>query len=555
MAISNLLKAKRSQFLLLTLFLVILLIIVLVNRSPLHGPKSRDTILGRAKGRKSINDQYPNTKVENVKSESSQENHPFFSFKQDGHKSLEEQYKKKNSKFGEEAMETNLHAVGGSKELIIHNNQALEKNEVSEQWNKDTMLGAAKQELTSTTASYIPNEPVTDLPPLPTFFPSKDLFVRAVYFDSRPRDGHHNTSVFLVVCMRDITANKWILGCQVDGRAAVDFDVKLIGETPLWRAFYDQINHEEVLVHCYDLPVHNKSIGYIKYKKSLNSEVLLAASERPLIIPPPRYPPSSTEGRKYNMTIVTCAKVFENPPWIEKWLTYQRTLGVDHVHLDAEDTFRGLNRPYIQAAIKEGFLSIDIWKKYLGVWEIWYHNQGLIYEDCPYRFRGTYDYIVMLDTDDFFTPRVVGETKLHYYIDKYCRKGNIGSCKFKWVEYYPDVYGFNNVSTLDGNVTRALKNYSHYMQGNPKSLHKTTVLIDTATHYAYQMIPGYRIVFVPVNVAYVAHVRLYKKLPRREDLVIGLPNTCSEHVISKFLLFVTLMLVQTYSILISIFCE
>ena len=388
--------------------------------------------------------------------------------------------------------------------------------------------------------------PSPTAPPLPSFHFSKDLFVRAVYFDSRPRDGHQNVSVFLVVCVRNITDDNLITGCVVDGVPAKDYSVKLIGETPLWRAFYNYINHEEVLVHCYDLPARNGSTAHIAYRANKKTDVVtLAASERPLFIPAPRITPTSEEGRKYDLTVVACAKVFNRPPWLKEWLTYQKTLGIDHVHLDAEDSFvnnGGMNQDYIREMMAEGFLSVDIWKRYLNGGEIWYHNQGLIYEDCPYRFMGTYDYIVMMDTDDFFTPRVPTEKKIHYYISRYCMDKTIGSCKFRWVEYYPDSYGMDkNISTEDGNMTKALKSYTHYNQGNPKSLHRTTVLIDTATHYAYKMMPGFRIFNVPVSVAYVAHVRLYKKAG--QGLVEGLPSTCSEHVLSKQLLFAALCFV------------
>ena len=69
--------------------------------------------------------------------------------------------------------------------------------------------------------------------------------------------------------------------------------------------------------------------------------------------------------------------------------------------------------------------------------------------------------------------------------------------------------------------------------------HRTTVLIDTATHYAYRMMQGYTIVNVPVTTAYVAHVRLYKKQPEN-GYVQGLPNICSQHVLNKLLLLTTL---------------
>ncbi len=78
--------------------------------------------------------------------------------------------------------------------------------------------------------------------------------------------------------------------------------------------------------------------------------------------------------------------------------------------------------------MNEGFLSINIWKKYLNSQQLWYHNKlGLIYEDCPYRFLGTYDYIMMVDTDDFFTPRVTEEKHIHYYINRFCGGKKIGS--------------------------------------------------------------------------------------------------------------------------------
>ena len=412
---------------------------------------------------------------------------------------------------------------------------------------KDVVQGSIPDRQVSQSAPTAPAEQsLSTQPSLPTFTPSKDLFVRAVYFDSRPRDKHRNTSVFLVVCHKKITDNHLIRGCQVDGVRAEHFSVNLIGETPLWRAFYPHINHEEVLVHCYDLPARNGSSGHILYKpdSSLDeSHITLAASERPYFMPAPRIDPTSAEGKRYNMTVVACVKIFGHPPWLQEWLTYQRTLGVDHVHLDTEDTFQqtGMqSQQYFLDMVSEGFLSVDIWKKYLSPNEIWYHNQGLIYEDCPYRFRGTYDYIVMMDTDDFFTPRIPTEKKIHYYIHNFCRGGKIASCKFRWVEYYPDYVGLNNELATDGNVTRRLKDYLHFNQGNPKSLHRTTVLIDTATHYAFKMMPGYQIANVPVNTAYVAHIRLYKKQPDN-GYVHGLPNICSQHVLNKLILLTTLM--------------
>ncbi len=378
---------------------------------------------------------------------------------------------------------------------------------------------------------------------LPTFFPSKELFVRAIYFDDRERNGHKNSSVFLVVVKKSITDQKLIVGCQIDDKIATDFEVRLIGETPLWRHFYPKINHEEAFVECFDLPAKNGSNGYIHFKQNWNSSVELAASERPLLVRQLKVPPTTAEGKKYGFTIATCAKVFgSNPPWLKEWLLYQRALGVQHVHLDAEDTFKlagWLEKPFIKEVIKEGFLSIDIWNKYLSTGEIWYHNQGLIYEDCLYRLQGVYDYLILMDTDDFLTPRNPKEKQLHYYINKYCRGENIGSCKFKWIEYYPDHFGLNkSIPIPDGNVTKQLTNYSHYIQGNPKSLHRANVIIDAATHYAYKMVKGYVIKPVSMDVMYAAHMRKNNRLAGKQQLHIGLPhaNGCMQHTMSLVVL-------------------
>ena len=397
---------------------------------------------------------------------------------------------------------------------------------------------------TFSTASPSPPQNVTTQV-LPTFYPSKELFVRAIYFDSRAKkyQQHRNSSVFLIVVKKSITDRKLIVGCQIDNKIARDFEVRLIGETPLWRHFYPKINHEEAFVECFDMPAKNGSNGYIHFKRDENSPIEIAASERPLLILQRKVKPLTPEAKKYGFTIAACAKIFgSRPPWLEEWLLYQRALGVQHVHLDAEDSFKlagGLDKPFIKKAMQEGFLSVDVWNKYLAPNELWYHNQGLIYEDCVYRLQGVYDYLILIDTDDFLTPRIPTEKQLYYYINKYCRGENIGSCMFKWIEYYPDQFGLNkSIPIPDGNLTSQLKNYSHFIQGNPKSLHKANVIIDAATHYAYKMLKGYKVNQVSLDVMYAAHIRKGNKMMTGEALHIGPPhaNGSWEHTMNVFLL-------------------
>ena len=354
----------------------------------------------------------------------------------------------------------------------------------------------------------------SDMPELMSFISdSKDLIVHAVYYDDRARCGHQNMSVFLVAVKKTILRQNLIIGCAVGAHATSEFDAHLIGESYLMHMFFSHFTHEEILVNCFNLPIKNGSRAFIIYKREKNSaNVTLAESENPLMIPAPRRPPSA-KGKK---TILTCTKIFDRPPWIIEWLRYQKTLGIDHVHLAADDSFvraGGMMSQYIKQLISEGYLSVTIWKNRLNGNEIWYHSQGLLLEDCIYRFRGTYDFVSILDTDDFFIPRIPGETSMLYYINRWCWHDLIGSCALRWINYYPDC-GLTGEVGADGNVTSKLAANLHNQEFHPKSIHRLSVILDAATHYAAQLMVGSWSVEIPRDAAYVAHVRKNRQPPK-----------------------------------------
>lgn len=147
---------------------------------------------------------------------------------------------------------------------------------------------------------------------------------------------------------------------------------------------------------------------------------------------------------------------------------------------------------------------------------------------CVYRFRGTYDYVFVLDSDDFFNP-VLKDHQIHFYVKNYCHENSIGSCAFKWVLYYPDC-GLKSGPIEDGNVTSRLKSSKADVLIYTKSLHKTSALLDATFHYAAALMLGYKTVFVPMDVAYVAHVRHRWKLICWLTVVVFVIN----HIISHF---------------------
>lgn len=348
---------------------------------------------------------------------------------------------------------------------------------------------------------------------------SKDLIVHSVYFDNRARNGHDNTSVFLIVANRTIFDSNWIVGCGVGNVKALEFIAHFTGEGIAMHRYLGEraFPYEEFFVECYDLPVVNGSQGFVMYKTAKNSPVYVTESEHPLFIPAPRVQPSG----EYNFTVVTCTKVHDKgATWLPEFIQYQRTIGVDHVHVNFLDTFirdgglkAHLAHPYLAQAIIEGFVSFTVWTEWYNVHEIYLHSEILRKLDCVYRFRGTYDYAFPIDTDDFFTPQIPGKTNLKDYILKWCYGSFIGSCEFVWIMYFPGACGLvDNGFPDDGNVTKKLRSYVSWDHQNWKTLHLTSAIIDATFHGArceWCLMPGYKIVTVPFPMAYIAHMRMH----------------------------------------------
>jgi len=340
--------------------------------------------------------------------------------------------------------------------------------------------------------------------------PSKDVIVRSVYLDNRPRRGHRNASVFMLEARRTILERHLITGCSVGGLHPARFKVRPLLQNPVSLSNQPNLTHFLAMVDCYDLSVGNGSNASIRYVTAgRDSTPITAWSERPLIIPQ-QYQRAGVHGIP---KIVVCVIVFDKPPFLNEWLLYQKTIGVDHIYMTAEDSFvkaGGFENAYLRQLVKEGFVSFEVWKQWLNDSEVRYHSQALAYQDCVYRLRGTYDYAFVLDHDDFFIPRVPGKNKIHYYIENWCK--NSGSCEFKWTEFYPDC-GMENKFTRDGNITNLLTSTAHLKRSERKSLHNLLATLDVGVHIVHTLIHGYKRDLVPENIAYLAHIRVHKMPP------------------------------------------
>ena len=346
---------------------------------------------------------------------------------------------------------------------------------------------------------------------------SKDVIIHSSYFDARPRDGHNNVTVLFANVNKTILDSDWILGCGVDTTRAKYFSVYSIFENKLMHDWLgpNPVSYENHLILCYDVPSKNGSSVFASYKTSENATVELVTFSRQLLFhPAPRVKPTKED----DFTVVVCSKAHDKKaPWFREFIQYQRTVGVDHIDFSVLDTFikddgydqMVLKDSVVRKALQDGFVNFRVWQEtYERNGEAYFHSENLRKLGCIYRYLGTYDYAMPLDTDDFFVPRT-SQTKLKSYIRKFCYTEPAASCQFTWVRYYPEC-GMNGEVGPDGNVTDHLENKVVKQVGNFKSVHSTKAILDASFHDARCpkcLMPGYKMIWVPDSEAYVAHIR------------------------------------------------
>ena len=330
--------------------------------------------------------------------------------------------------------------------------------------------------------------------------PQKDIIVRSVYWDNRPRDEHKHACVFMVEILRTALEKRAIVGCKVGSNFTTSFKVSAVRNVAWVHEKFPNCTYDMAMVDCYDVVAENGSSAYIYYNKINSTAVTTIESERPLFIPAPRVPPKKGKAS----TVMACTVVYGTPPLMEHWLRYQRTIGIDHVYIIAEESFKeagNLEKSPLKEMMRSGYLSIEIWKPHLAPHEIFYHSQMLAYQDCIYRFQGTYDYGLATNPDIFYVFLAPSDQSIHYYVEKWCWEG---SCVFKLIHYFYEC-GISEVGP-DGNVTAHLVSKKHFLRTEGKSGHKLKAVLDIGVHQSTLLMPGYNKVIVPLEDIYLAHI-------------------------------------------------
>lgn len=253
---------------------------------------------------------------------------------------------------------------------------------------------------------------------------SEMIVVRSVIFDERPRNGHRNSTVFILEAHKGILYLSMISGCChccVGRNCVVNFQVRKCFVNGFVGRFWLNVSHHCAMIDCFDLPAENGSFGYVSYG-FLGFNSLEYKSLHPLVIPKLKIRPVSASSD--NFTIAVCrVPHFNDPPFMMEWLRLQKTIGVDHVHLIADETAfltnwgkKGFGNEELREDISDGYVSLDVWRL-LPLRYSYYHSQPAAIQACAYKLRTMYDYVMVVDTDDFVVLRGKEKSPHHY---NYC---------------------------------------------------------------------------------------------------------------------------------------
>lgn len=231
------------------------------------------------------------------------------------------------------------------------------------------------------------------------------------------------------------------------------------------------LTHVQVLLYCYDVAVTHLEPAWVAYKKTLFGEEysFRVIAERPILLN--RKP--DVEG-----SIVVCAAMLPfYTPFVDEWVRYQKTIGVDHVHLTLGSKFLnqgGFEHEFLQTAVEDSYLSVEFWHKWLNETDICDNSLDLALYSCILQFQDSYSYIVLGDPRDFFVPLEPTLSQLPYYLSQWCPSTH---CQFKWKNF---LYKKCKKAGADGNITSALSVTSISPKEKMFTIYKSTLIVHSS---------------------------------------------------------------------------
>ena len=330
---------------------------------------------------------------------------------------------------------------------------------------------------------------------------------RAAFFDKRHRGRHKNTVVVLAHLIKTGLKPNMVIACIVSGNFIQAPEIKSLKINRWLHQRHPECTHDDVLIFCYDAPAFNNNKVSIVYVNPENvTELIAVESEHPLFVP--------NETNSHS-SVMACTTVFDTPPHFGAWIRYQKTLGVDMVHINAQESFLNSNSSkdaFFLESLRNGFVQLKVWKEHLpGATH--YHSQALYYQNCLYRYLGVHEYCICGDTDDFLTPTNGIDLDVHDILKRVFNQSSrpqVGSANLYWIRYIEPREGSES-EIKDGNLTRYINTSSLEVEGAgymSKPMYRLSAMIEFGIHNSKEYVSrGFRQLITPRKLAYVAHIK------------------------------------------------
>ena len=344
-----------------------------------------------------------------------------------------------------------------------------------------------------------------------------DLLVvpRKAYYDNRNAWKPNKGNVVVVLTEMSDVAHGTTTTCEINGHYTDAID-DLKEDTHWVRSRFKGHTHSLVFVFCLFVPkeaiVDGASVKLL-HKGKGDSCYSRVETEYPLVVKTDFYAAPKRFGKGPN-SVVVCIALFDRPPFFNEWLRYQKDLGPDLVHINADSSF-AVNAthdyPFLKEALDSGFAKMEVWRNPLGK-KVFWHNEILKYQDCIMRYLGVYQYAFMLDFDDFFNPVLPDHRDMKYYVNRFFKgRPKQATVYVKWLAYctYPDM----SRVPPNGNLTAAITDYTrtHRASSGYKGLHRVDGVLYVGIHNSFTRVQGFYSGNTDPKLSYVAHIRPRKQ--------------------------------------------
>jgi hypothetical protein len=306
-----------------------------------------------------------------------------------------------------------------------------------------------------------------DTPLLP--LAEKDVVVRSAYVvNSRlgADAGYKNSTVILLEVKKRLLDENAFEGCGVGRYASTTFEVISI-DAESCGTERGRFTHTQALLYCYDVSVNHLDRAWVTYRKEISDEMstFQAKAELPLLL----------HGRSAGRGgIVVCAAMLPHyTPFVEDWISYQQTIGVDHIHLILESTFLNLgsfDREFLHAVVDESYLTVEFWHQWLNETDICDHSLDLAWYSCALRFQDFYSHVIFSDPRDFFIPSGPSLSRLPDFLNHWCPATH---CHFQWKNLF---YRHCEMAGGNGNVTLALPVTGFSAKDHPFTVYRSDLI-------------------------------------------------------------------------------